>query len=61
MDILKVETKTAINSIMVAGIKTPLDTASITLQNKRESIYNKLNKQEASTILSFNKGKRPQA
>ena len=31
MDILKVKTETAIDSIMVAGIKTLLDTASITL------------------------------
>ena len=35
--------------------------ASIALQDKRESDYNKLNKQEASTILLFNKGKKPQA
>ena len=35
--------------------------ASITSQNKRESVYNKPNKQEANTILLFNKGKRPQA
>ena len=31
MDILKVETKTAINSIIVVGIKTLLDIASIAL------------------------------
>ena len=31
IDILKAETKTVINSITVAGIKTPLDTASIAL------------------------------
>ena len=58
---LEAETETAINSIIVVNIKTLLDIASITLQNKRESIYNKLNKQEANTILLLNKGKRPQA
>ena len=42
MDILKAETETAIDSIIVASIKTLLDIASITLQDKRESIYNKL-------------------
>ena len=31
MDTLKAETKTAIDSIIVAGIKTLLNTASITL------------------------------
>ena len=31
MDTLEVETKTAINSIMVVGIETLLDTASIAL------------------------------
>ena len=31
MDISEVETKTIINSIIVAGIKTPLNTASIAL------------------------------
>ena len=33
----------------------------VTLQNERESVYNKLSKQEASIILLFNKGKKPQA
>ena len=61
MDILEAETETAINSIIVAGIETLLDIASITLQDKRESVYNELNKYKASTILLFNKGKRPQA
>ena len=56
---LEAETETAINSIIVIGIKTPLNTTSITLQNKRESIYSKPSKQKASTILLFNKGKRP--
>ena len=44
MDILKVKTKTAIDSITVTGIKTLLNTASITLQDERESIYSKLSK-----------------
>ena len=44
MDILEAETETAINSIIVVSIKTLLDTAFITLQDKRESIYNKLSK-----------------
>ena len=44
MDILKVKTKTAIDSITVVGIKTLLNTASIASQDKRESIYNKLSK-----------------
>ena len=42
--ILEAETKTVINSIIVIGIKTPLNIASIALQDKRESVYNKLNK-----------------
>ena len=42
MDILKIETETAIDSIIVAGIKTPLNIASIASQDKRENIYNKL-------------------
>ena len=44
MDISEAETKTAIDNITVASIKTPLNTASIALQDKRESVYNKLNK-----------------
>ena len=43
------------------GIKTLLNIASIALQDKRESIYSKLSRQEADTILLFNKDKRPQA
>ena len=46
---------------MVAGIETPLDMASIALQDKRESVYSELNRQEADTILLLNKGKKPQA
>ena len=37
-------TKIATDSITVVNIKTPLNTASIALQDKRESIYNKLSK-----------------
>ena len=44
MDILEAETETAIDSITVAGIKILLNTASIALQNKKESIYSKLSK-----------------
>ena len=44
MDTLKVETETAIDSITVAGIETLLNIASITLQDKRESVYSKLSK-----------------
>ena len=44
MDILEVKTKIIINSITVVGIKIPLNMASIALQDKRESIYSKLNK-----------------
>ena len=44
---------------IVAGFKTPLDTASIASQDKRENILDKLSKLEASTTLSLNKGKRP--
>ena len=43
-DILKAETETATDSITVTSIKTPLNIASITSQNKRESVYNKLSK-----------------
>ena len=44
MDILEVKTKTVIDSITVMGIKTPLNMASITSQDKRESVYNELSK-----------------
>ena len=44
MDILKAKTKTVIDSMIIAGIETPLNTASITLQDKRESVYSKLSK-----------------
>ena len=44
MDILKAETETVIDSITVANIKTSLNMASITLQDKRESVYNKPSK-----------------
>ena len=42
--ILKVEIKTAINNIIIAGTKTPLNTVFIALRNKRESIYSKLSR-----------------
>ena len=41
---LEVETETAIDSIIVVNIETLLDTASIALQDKRESVYSKLSK-----------------
>ena len=43
------------------GIKTPLDKISITSQDNRENIYNKLSRQSASATPSLNKGKMPQA
>ena len=42
--ILKVEIDIATNSIIIAGIETPLNIISITLRNERESIYNKVSK-----------------
>ena len=44
MDILEAETEIVINSITVTGIKTLLNITSIALQDKRESVYNKLSK-----------------
>ena len=44
MDILEAETEIVIDSITVIGIKTPLNIASIALQNERESVYSKLSK-----------------
>ena len=44
MDILKVETETVIDSITVAGIKTPLNTAFIALWDERESVYSESSK-----------------
>ena len=43
MDILKIKINTAIDSIIIVGIETPLNIISIILQDERESIYNKLN------------------
>ena len=40
--ILKAEINTATDSITIAGTETLLNTVSITLQDKRESIYSKL-------------------
>ena len=45
----------------MASIKTLLDITSITLQDEKESVYSKLSKLEANTILLFNKGKKLQA
>ena len=47
-----------IDSITIAGIETLLNIIFITLWDKRESIYSKLSKYNASTILLLNKGKR---
>ena len=44
MDISEIETKTATDSITVINIKTPLDIASITSRDKRESVYNELSR-----------------
>ena len=52
------ETEIAINSFTVMSIETLLDIIFITLYNKRENIYSKLNRQSISTILLLNKGKR---
>ena len=42
------------------GIETPLDTISITLQNKRKRNQENLNKQTANATPLFIKGKKPQ-
>ena len=44
MYILKAEINTATDSIIIAGIETPLNIIFITLKDKRESIYSKLNR-----------------
>ena len=44
MDISETETETAINSIIVVGIKTPLNMAFIASWDKRESVYSELSK-----------------
>ena len=44
MYILKIKINTAIKSIIIAGIKTLLNIIFITLQDKKENIYRKLNK-----------------
>jgi len=41
------------------GIETPLDTMSITLQNKRERNQNGLSKQNANATPPLIKGKKP--
>jgi hypothetical protein len=58
--VLKVKTETAIDSIIINSQKTLLDIVSITLQNKRDRIQNKLSGHSTSTNLLFNKGKKPQ-
>ena len=40
-------------------IKTLLNTISITLQDNRERVYNKLSNEKGSATLLLNKGKRP--
>ena len=47
------------SNTIVAGVKTLLDIVSITSQDKRENILDKLSKLEASTTLSLDEGKRP--
>ena len=44
MYILKAETNIVINSMTVAGTETLLNTVSIALRNKDESIYSKLSR-----------------
>jgi hypothetical protein len=46
--------------MIVDGQETPLDIISITSQDKRDKIQDKLSGHSASTSLSLNKGKRPQ-
>ena len=58
MYILEIEIDTATDSIIIAGTKTPLNTVSIASRDKEGSIYSKLSRQNASTILLLNKGKR---
>jgi hypothetical protein len=58
--VLKVETKTATDSIIINSQEMPLDIISITSRNKRDNIQNKLSGYSASASLSLNKGKRPQ-
>ena len=41
---IEAEIDTATDSMMIAGIETPLDIISIALRDKRESIYSELNK-----------------
>ena len=58
MYILKAEIDTVTDSIIIAGTETPLDMVFIILWDKRESIHSKLSRQDASTILLLNKGKK---
>ena len=57
--ILKTKTETATKPRSVIEIETPLDTISITLQNKRESNQEGLSKQTASATPPLIKGKKP--
>ena len=61
MYILKIEIDIITNSITIAGTETPLNITFITLQDKRESIYSELSRQNTSTILLLNKSKKLQA
>jgi len=56
--ILKTETETTTELRSVMGIKTPLNTISITLQDRRERNQESLSKQEASTTPLLVKGKK---
>ena len=58
--VLKIETETATDSITVDSQKTLLDMISITSQDERDRIQDKLSGYSTSINLSLNKGKRPQ-
>ena len=55
------EIDTATDSMTIAGTETPLDTVSIASRDERESIHSESSGQDASTIPSLDKGKKPQA
>jgi len=57
--ILKAKTETATEFRSVVGIKTPLNTMSIALQNGKERNQNSLSKQSANITPPFIKGKEP--
>jgi len=59
---IEAETETTIERGLVTDIMTPLDTASIALQDGRSNVQSRLSKQiTASASLLLNKGKRPKA